>query len=47
MRTYNFPEEIMLILKIEPLAANMGVILRSVCAIYRISINKQLLTNNV
>jgi hypothetical protein len=37
----------MLILKFEPLAANTVVIPRTVCAIYRISINKQLLTNNV
>jgi hypothetical protein len=44
---YNFPEEIMLILKFEPLAANRVVILRTVCAIYRISINKQPLTNTV
>jgi len=39
MRICSFPEEIMLILKIEPPAANRGLILRSVCAIYKISIN--------
>jgi len=37
MRMCDFPEEIMLFLEIKPRVALTGVILRSVCAIYKIS----------
>jgi hypothetical protein len=36
MRMCSFPEELMLFLKIKPRAALSGIILRSVCAIYKI-----------